>query len=78
MPSYYQAMQSAESEEWVQAMELEILTLVEGRTWKRINRLQVPKDKNGIPYPVLKGTWVFKLKRLPDGSPLKFKVRYCV
>jgi hypothetical protein len=26
---------------------------------------------------VLKGTWVFKLKRLPDGTPLKFKARFC-
>ena len=28
--------------------------------------------------PILKGTWAFKLKRLPDGSPSKFKARYCV
>jgi hypothetical protein len=26
----------------------------------------------------LKSTWVFKLKRLPDGTPLKFKARSCV
>ena len=27
---------------------------------------------------MLPGTWAFKLKRLPDGSPLKYKTRYCV
>lgn len=26
----------------------------------------------------MRGTWAFKLKRLPDGSPSKFKARYCV
>lgn len=26
---------------------------------------------------MLDGTWAFKLKRLPDGTPLKFKVRFC-
>jgi hypothetical protein len=26
----------------------------------------------------LKGTWAFKLKRFPDGTPHKFKARYCV
>jgi hypothetical protein len=27
---------------------------------------------------LIKSTWVFKLKRLPDGTPLKFKARFCV
>lgn len=76
--SYYEVMQSPESEEWIKAMKLEILTLVQGRTWKRIKHSQVPTHKNGVPHPVLKGTWVFKLKIFPDGSPLKFKARYCV
>jgi hypothetical protein len=26
---------------------------------------------------VLKGTWVFKLKHLPDGTPSEFKARFC-
>ena len=26
----------------------------------------------------MKDTWVFKLKRFPDGTPHKFKARYCV
>jgi Reverse transcriptase (RNA-dependent DNA polymerase) len=27
---------------------------------------------------VLKSTWVFKLKRLPDGTPHQYKARFCV
>ena len=29
-------------------------------------------------YPVLPGTWDYRLKRLPDESPIKFKAQYCV
>ena len=35
--------------------------------------LEVPKN-----HPILKGTWAFKLKRRPDGTPFKLKARYCV
>ena len=38
-----------------------------------VDRNKVPATNNIIP-----GTWVFKLKWLPDGSPLKYKARYCV
>ena len=31
-----------------------------------------------IKLEVLKGTWALKLKRLPDGTPSKYKDRYCV
>jgi Reverse transcriptase (RNA-dependent DNA polymerase) len=27
---------------------------------------------------VLKSTWVFKLKRLPDGTPHQYKAQFCV
>jgi hypothetical protein len=33
--------------------------------------------RNEAPH-VIKSTWVFKLKRLPDGTPSKFKARFCV
>ena len=35
---------------------------------------KVPNGK----YTVLPRTWAFKLKQKPNGSPLKFKARYCV
>ena len=48
------------------------------KTWQRISRSDVPLDDKGNKRRVLKGTWVFKLKRFPDGTPHKFKARYCV
>ena len=44
-------------------------TLILQCTWTSVPRT---KDLN-----VLKGTWVFKLKRLPDGTPYRFKARFC-
>ena len=57
------------SEEYVKAMQLEITTLVQQRTWTTV---PCTPDLN-----VLKGTWVFKLKRLQDGTPSRFKARFC-
>ena len=39
---------------------------------------KILKDKNGRKVTVLKSIWVFKLKRLPDGSPDRYKARFCV
>jgi hypothetical protein len=68
-PSFHQAMNGEYAEQYIQAMQLEVSTLIQQRTWSMIPRTP---DLN-----VLKGTWVFKLKRLPDGSPSRFKARYC-
>lgn len=35
-------------------------------------------DKEGKPRRIIKDTWVLKLKRLPDGTPSKYKARYYV
>ena len=43
-----------------------------------IFRSLAPPTPDGKKRPVLKRTSEFKLKRLPDGSPSKFKARYCV
>jgi hypothetical protein len=47
------------------AMKLEIHTLVGQHTWEAV---VCPRDKR-----VLKGTWAFKLKRLPDGTAYRYK-----
>ena len=40
-------------------------------TWKRIPRSKVNPD-----YKIIKGTWVFKLKSLVDGTPSKYRTRF--
>ena len=61
MPTLQQAMNGPDASEYINAMRLEIQTLMSQHPWETVSR---PKDK-----PVLKGTWAFKLKRLPDGTP---------
>ena len=60
-PTLHQAMHGEFAEEYIKAMQLEIATLVQQNTWTAVERTP---EMN-----VLKGTWVFKLKRLPDGTP---------
>ena len=48
------------------------------KTWEQVNRNEIPPEPSGKPYHVIKGTLKFKLKRLPDRSPLKYKCCYCV
>jgi hypothetical protein len=69
LPTFHQAINGPNAEDYIQAMKLEINTLVQQRTWTSVPRTDEMH--------VLKGTWVFKLKRLPDGTPLKFKARFC-
>lgn len=78
MPSYTEALTGKHSEEYIAAMKKEIGQLIKQRTWTPMFRKDVPPTKAGDRRPILKGTWAFKLKRLPDGTPSKFKARYCV
>ena len=78
MPSYFEALSSPEAEEWIKAMQTEVKELLRIKTWTRMDRSAVPLGPDGKPRRILKGTWAFKLKRLPDGTPLKYKARYCV
>ena len=77
-PSYREALTGEHHLEYEQAMRKEIQQLILQNTWEYVPRSQVPKATDGKRRPILAGTWAFKLKRLPDGSPLKFKARYCV
>ena len=78
MPSYTNAVTGEHAIEYIAAMKNEIKQLIKQKTWSPLYRKNVPPSKNGQRRPILKGTWVFKLKRYPDGSPMKFKARYCV
>jgi hypothetical protein len=68
-PTIFQALAGPHALEYISAMKDELETLVSQSTWDEFPR---PVNK-----PVLKGTWVFKLKRSPDGTPLRFKARFC-
>ena len=59
------------SSQWREAARKEIAQLEAHGTWE-LDLLENAKGK------ILPGTWVFKLKRDPDGKPTKFKARYCV
>ena len=72
-PSYNMALTSDQAHEWEKAMVAEVNGILKQKTWISVDRSKVPSNK-----VVLPGTWAFKLKRLPDGSPLKYKARYCV
>ena len=69
MPTFQHAINGPDATEYINAMKLEIQTLVGQNTWESVSR---PKNK-----PVLKGTWAFKLKRLPDGTAYRHKARFC-
>ena len=69
MPSFQQAMNGHDATEYLDAMKLEIQTLKNQNTWVTVDR---PNTK-----AVLKGTWAFKLKRLPDGTVNRYKARFC-
>jgi hypothetical protein len=49
----------------------EVLALIEKLTWEKVDTLTATSK-------ILPGTWVFRLKRNPDGEIVKFKGRYCV
>ena len=72
-PSYNMALTSDRAHEWEKAMVEEVKGILKQKTWVSVDRKKVPPNKTVLP-----GTWAFKLKRLPDGSPLKYKARYCV
>ena len=70
MPNFNQAVYGEHADEWLEAMREEVSKLLKAKTWETVPR---PADKN-----VIKSTWAFKLKRLPDGTPYRFKARFCV
>jgi hypothetical protein len=78
MPSFHEALTGEHAVEYSEAMKKEIRQLIKQRTWEAVPCTKVPKTNDGKQRKILNGTWAFKLKRLPDGSPSRFKARYCV
>jgi hypothetical protein len=69
-PHFHEAMHGYHQEQYLEAMKIEVSSLLQQRTWK-----YTPRSESAH---VLNSTWVFKLKRLSDGTPSKFKARFCV
>jgi hypothetical protein len=69
--TYDQAVRSPQVKEWREAALKEITDLSSKGTWEEVPKSQAQGT-------ILPGTWVFKLKRSPDGTPRKYKARYCV
>ena len=69
--SYEEAMSSKEKLEWIAAATTEIRILEKFDCWEEIPISEATEK-------VLPGTWVFKIKRCPDGTFKKFKARYCI
>jgi hypothetical protein len=70
MPSFHEAMKGANAEDYIAAMKTEFKGRLSQKTWTTRPR----SDATNI----IKSTWVFELKRLPDGTPSNFKARFCV
>lgn len=66
--TYANAMRSPNALAWRQACDKEMSSIRDKGVWHLVPR---PKDRN-----VIKGRWVFKVKRNVDGSVSKYKARY--
>ncbi|CAI5712611.1 unnamed protein product [Peronospora destructor] len=65
--TYDQVLQSKYKEDWLHAMESEIKSLAQHKTW---TLKELPNDKKAIGCK-----WVFRIKRDPNGEIVKFKAR---
>lgn len=70
--SYGEARNSGNWSEWKTAMDDELKSHRLNRTWKLKKRSELNGKR------VLRGRWVFKIKRGPDGSIQKYKARWVV
>jgi hypothetical protein len=73
-PTYHQAMQTPEASEWIAAMDKEISTLNDLKTWRIVRRADVLAQGRRV----LKSTWAFRKKRLPNREISKYEARFCV
>jgi hypothetical protein len=63
-------MHGDHQEQYFEEMKIVVASLLQQRTWKSTPHSEAAH--------VLKSTWVFKLKRFPDGTPSKLKAIFCV
>ena len=75
--TYHEALTRNHYHEY-EAMKIDMRQLINQSDWRPIRRSLVPPTPDINKRPIIKETCAFKIKRLPDGSPSKFKSRYCV
>lgn len=68
--SYRQALQSDQSPQWIAAINEELTSLKENRTWSLV---KLPEGRKAID-----NRWVFRLKRKPNGDIERYKARLVV
>ena len=68
--TFDEAMQGEHRTKWMAAAQAEISALESKGTWKEVPATEATSR-------ILPGTWVFRVKRKPDGEIKKFKSRYC-
>ena len=73
LPNYRQAMEGPHVAEFKEAMRKEIESLISWGTWQAVIRKTLPDGAEIVPL-----TWVYRIKRLPNGEFCKFKARLCV
>jgi hypothetical protein len=66
--SYWEAVNGPNGDVWKEAVEKELGSLDKARTWDVVDRVAGKKE--------VRSRWVFKIKRLADGSVDKFKPRF--
>lgn len=72
LPSLKESLNGPHAEHFWQAMDAEIASLESKGTWEIVERSSIPSGMKAVP-----GTWVQRIKRLPNGELNKFKSRWC-
>lgn len=67
------AMQCPHAAQWSQAIEEELASLHENKTW-----VLIPKEEMESGHRPLGGKWVYKVKRDVDGNVARFKARLVI
>ena len=67
---YREAMEDADSDKWMGAMEEEFTSLQDNKTWTLVER---PTNQRILP-----GKWVYRHKRGPGGSIVRYKARWVI
>lgn len=69
--TFKQVLESEHKDRWLQAMKDEINSITDHKVFELVPRGAVPAGRK-----VLKGKWVFSLKRNSEGEIVKFKARF--